>query len=232
VNALFLEHIAQHRCRPRLGKGARQRGGIHNLHLVADPALGEVPVRQEGEFQRRHRAFNWHFCDVNHQPPALKFRHELAQRRSAFKGVKIEDILPPARAQQAFNFTWADVRTRSNRQVIIVDHPLALSQRDPVLVWLNQFNIREHKFNLARQVFLFGLNGILRFINPKGDEQEPGLIIMCLVAVHHNDLPLFRIQLLDHVMSQNGSSRAATQNEECLHVFAPYFQSSNKIKSE
>jgi len=63
-----LEHVPQPGGADRLGEGARQRGGVHDLGPVPDPPPPQVRLDQEGEFQRRHRALDGHVGDVYDQP--------------------------------------------------------------------------------------------------------------------------------------------------------------------
>ncbi len=70
-DVLIIEHAAQSCCGARFGEGAAERRGVDELDLVADAALVEIPVGQEEELQRRHRALDRHLGHVEHHSTAL-----------------------------------------------------------------------------------------------------------------------------------------------------------------
>ena len=63
----------------RLGEGAVERGRVDELGAVADAALAQVPVGEEGELERRDRALDRHVDQVHDQPAAV----EALERRCA-----------------------------------------------------------------------------------------------------------------------------------------------------
>ena len=57
--------------RDRLREGAVERRRVHELDLVANLALAEVPVGEEGELERCDRALDGHVHEVHDERPPL-----------------------------------------------------------------------------------------------------------------------------------------------------------------
>ena len=56
----------------RLREGAVERCRVDELGAVADPALAQVPVGEEGELERRDRALDRHVDEVHDQAAAVE----------------------------------------------------------------------------------------------------------------------------------------------------------------
>ena len=64
----------------RLREGAVERRRVDELGAVADAALAQVPVGEEGELERRDRALDRHVDEVHDEPAAVE---ALERRRAA-----------------------------------------------------------------------------------------------------------------------------------------------------
>ncbi len=91
MDALAFEDVAQILGGDRLGEGAGQRGGVDELHPVADALLVEEPVGQHDELERRDRALDGVLHDVQDQPAAPPRAEMLGQGHGALDGVELED---------------------------------------------------------------------------------------------------------------------------------------------
>ena len=101
LDAPLGEHPAELAGGDGLGEGAVERRGVGDLHLVADAALGEVPVGQEAELERRDRALDRHVDHVHHEPAAVEGGQRGGEGGGTFGCVEGEDLLHPARPGEA-----------------------------------------------------------------------------------------------------------------------------------
>ena len=72
LDLLFLEEEREVLGAGRLGKGAVERRHVDEVRAGAHPALTQVPVREEGELERRNRALDRHVDEVHDQPAAVE----------------------------------------------------------------------------------------------------------------------------------------------------------------
>ena len=101
--------------RDRLGERAVERRHVGELDPVADAALVEVPVGEEAELERRDRALDRHVDDVDDHAAAVERGERRAERGRALEVVEGEDLLHPARAEQALGLL-GDERARRWRR--------------------------------------------------------------------------------------------------------------------
>ena len=80
LDAAFLEHPAELAGGDRLREGSVEWRRVGDLHLVAHAALGEVPISQEAELERRDGALDRHVDDVDDEPAAVEGRERGTER--------------------------------------------------------------------------------------------------------------------------------------------------------
>ncbi len=81
VDVLLREQPAERLRRDRLRERGIERRHVGDVDVVTDAALLEVPVGEERELQRRHRALDRHVDDVHDQPAAGNALERGVQRR-------------------------------------------------------------------------------------------------------------------------------------------------------
>jgi hypothetical protein len=93
-----------------------------------------------------------------------------------------------------------------------MDDAVVTGKGDPVLIRLDQLDIREDCFDGGWQEIALGLNHITLTVNPKGDEQEARLVVVVLVTINNHNAPIGRIEMLGHFVSHHGAASASTEN--------------------
>ncbi len=88
VDALLVGDLRQDPVRVGLGERARVRRDERDLDPVAHALLPEVVVGEERELERRHRALDRHFGDVDHEPAFAHLGERLLHRERAFERVE------------------------------------------------------------------------------------------------------------------------------------------------
>src|SRR5208337_4478227 len=73
----------------------------------------------------------------------------------------------------------------------------------------DEIDAREDKIHL-------GLDALFRLVNPEGNEEPAGLVMMLPVSVDDGDLPVV-IKLFSHFGGHHGTTGPITQNYQVLH---------------
>ena len=200
---------------PGRGRGEGQ------IDPVADAMLLEEGIGQEEKLQRRHGALDGHLGDVEHQPPTLPGAQEVVQGDRAIGRVEVEDALAPLLLHQARRLLRHDARAGGDDQVVIGEHPAILSQRNLVLLRLDQLNRGDDHFHAARQIVALGAHDVGLAVGAEGDEQETGLIVVYFVLVDDGDLPLAHVEGIDQPIGDHGAGRTGAQNQKTFHAESP-----------
>ena len=91
----LVEHSAEMPGGDRLGERTLQRRHVRDVDPIAHAPLPEVRVGEEGELQRRDRAFDRHVDDVDDQPSTVPGGQLVAQSDGAVERVEVEDAVAP-----------------------------------------------------------------------------------------------------------------------------------------
>ena len=227
VHALLL----QQRCKGCRGDGLGdrtvERGGVGDLHLVADAALGEVPVGQEAELQRSDRALDRHVDDVDDQLAALEVGQGGLQCGGPGDVVEGEHLLVPAGAGQALRLVERKDRARRDHQHVVgdlaavtEDHRIGMDV-DPIDRLLDELDV-------AVQLILARPHDLLLVREPEGHEQQAGLIDVVVVLIDDHDLHrlVFRAVMTEVAVQPVGSecaARATAEDDDSLaHQSRPF----------
>ena len=167
------EHAPQRLGGDRLGEGAVERGGVGDLDLVPDAALGEVPVGQEAELQRRDRALDRHVDHVDDESAAGEALEREVQGRGALGGVEGEDRLAPAGAGQPLGLLGDQAGTgRHDQQVVVEGGPLG--QVHPLGLEVDVVDGRLHEVDAPVELAGRGRTISSGWAMPKGTKSRPG----------------------------------------------------------
>ena len=215
LDASLLQHPAEGRRRGRLGERAIQRGDVGQLDAVTDAALVEVPVGQEAELERRHRALDGQIDHVDHDPSALEPLQRSRQRGSPFQVVEREDPLHPARPGQPLRLLGDQAGAGGHHQDVVEERRpvrqvhapgLDVDVPDPALAELD-----------ARvELLVAGADDAVRVGQTERHEQQARLVDVTIIAVDHGDRDVG--QLLAEPVRGQGATRARSQDDHpCAH---------------
>ena len=173
----------------RLGERAVERGDVGDLDLVADAALGEVPVGQEAELERRDRALDRHVDHVDDEPATVERRQRGAERGRPFGRVEGEDVLHPSRTGETLGLLGHQPGAGGDDKHVVAERAavgevhLVGSDVDPVDGGLDEADaIAQLPFSRPHDVLAVG--------QPERHEQQPRLVDVAVVLVDHGDLGL------------------------------------------
>ena len=216
LDVLPLQDVPQVLGGDRLGERARQRGGVDQLHAIADALLVEEPVGQHQEFQRRDGALDGVLDDIDDHAAALPVAQMLGQRHGAFDGVEVEDRLVPLVLQQARRLFGPRLRARGDHQEVILEDA-AVDQLHTVLIGLDDVGLRLDHLDARGDEVTLGLHHVGLAVHPEGNEQETGLIVVRLVRIDDGHLPFVAVEQPAQSVDHHGASRAGAENQQLLH---------------
>ena len=104
-----------------------------------------------------------------------------------------------------------------NHQIIVVNDVFLADQSHPIVVWLDQLNIREDDLDSRREEIALGLNYISLVVDAKRDEQEAGLVVMVFILVNDDDAPIGRVKIMGHFVCNHGAAGSGAKDEKCFH---------------
>ena len=158
----------------RLREGAVERCRVDELGAVADPALAEVPVGEEGELERRDRALDRHVDEVHDEATAVEALERSLQRLGALGAVEGEHALVPARVGQALGLLRLQAHAGRDDEHVVREHRAVVEQHlvalDPHLLDLV---LVEEDAAVAAGVGA-AARSRRRCASPKGTKSRPG----------------------------------------------------------
>ncbi len=187
--SLALEHAAEVLGGDRLGEGGVERGRVDDLDPVAEAALAQEPVGEEGELERGDRAFDRHVDRVDDQPAGAEVAQRLLQRHRVVNRVEGVDGLVPARPQQPLGLLAQQRRAAGDHQRVVLD-ALAAGEVDGVRRRLDPLDLGLAKLDPLVQLGAARAGDPLRPLQPERHEQQPRLVDVLVVAVDDDDLRL------------------------------------------
>ena len=119
MDALVFQQRGERRRCDWLGERAVQGRGVSDLDLVADAAIGEVPVGEEAELERSNWALDGHVDDVDHELAAFEVGQGRLECSRTRQVVEREHLLVPARPSQAFGLVERQLRSGSDHQHVV-----------------------------------------------------------------------------------------------------------------
>ncbi len=125
----------------RLGERSVERGDVDDVDLVADATLGEVPVGQEAELERRDRALDRHVDDVDDEATPVEGGQRRAESGGTLGRVEGERALHPAGAGKALGLLGHHPRARRDDQHVVVER-VAVGEVDGVGVDVDTVHAR------------------------------------------------------------------------------------------
>ncbi len=216
LDALGRQQAAEPAASHRLGERPVQRRDVGELDAVPDAAAAEVMVGQEAEFQRRDRALDRHVDDAHDQPAAGETVQGPAQGLGTLGGVEGEDVPQPARPGQPVGLFGQQLRAGGHDQDVVFQRGPAL-EVNPVVIGVDAVDpglaVRDAGPELppARPGYPPHVGP------PERDEQQPGLVHVVVVAVHHDDLGVLRAAGPPQPVRDQRSAGAATQDHDAFH---------------
>ena len=201
----------------RLGERPVQRRDVGEVYPVPDAAAAEVVVGEEAELQRRHRALDRHVHDADDQAAAGESVQRPAQRLGALGGVEGEDVLLPARTGQPVGLLRLQPRAGGHDQHVV-------AQRGPVP---EVYPVVLHVDVVDPGLAVADAGAELRparagyppHVSPaERDEQQPGLVHVVSVAVHHDDLGGLRPAGPPQPVRDQRPAGAATEDDDPFHA--------------
>ncbi len=113
----------------RLGEGAVERGRVDELGAVADPALAQVPVGEEGELERRDGALDRHVDQVHYEAASVEALERTLQRLGALRAIEREHALVPACSCHALGLLGLQAHAARNHEHVIGQHRPVVEQQ-------------------------------------------------------------------------------------------------------
>ena len=173
LDAPLLEHPAQRLRRRRLGEGAVQRSDVRQLDLVADPALAEVPVGQEAELERRHRALDRQVDHVDHDPAPLEPVERRGEGGGTVEVVEREDLLHPTRPRQPVGLLRNEAGAGGDDEDVVVERR-PVSEMHPLGTDVDVVDGRLLVVDPAMQLLVRGRTMSSGSARPNGTNSRPG----------------------------------------------------------
>ena len=176
----------------RLGEGAVERRRVDELGAVADAALAQVPVGEEGELERRDRALDRHVDEVHDEAAAVEALERPSQRLGAFRVVEGEHALVPAGTGQALGLLGLQAHAGGDHEHVVGEHGAVVEQHLVALgLDLVDLVLMEDDAVVAAGAGA-GRTISLELREPERHEEQAGLVDVAVVAVDDVDLGLVR----------------------------------------
>ncbi len=201
--------------RDRLREAAVERRREHDLAACADSALAQVPVGEEGELDRRDRALDRHVGDVHDEPAAVEALERPRERNGAGRVVEGEDALVPARARHSLGLLRLEPHAARDDEHVVRKHRAVVEQHlvavDPDL--LDLVLVED---DAVSQLAPARPDDLLELRQAEGDEEQPGLIDVQVVAVDDVDLRLVDVEATPQPVGGQGAAGPATEDHDLL----------------
>ena len=175
----------------------------------------EVPVGQEAELERRHRALDGQVDHVDHDPSALEPLQRRRQRGGPFEVVEGEDPLHPARPRQTVGLLGDQAGAGGHHQHV-VDERRPVRQVHPPGVDVDVPDRALVEVDARVELLVSGTDDAVRVGQAERHEQQARLVDVTIVAVDHGDRDVG--QLLAEPVRGQGATRARSQDDHpCAH---------------
>ena len=175
----------------------------------------EVPVGEEVELERGHRAFERHLHDAHDELAAFPALEGFAQRDGAVDGVEVVHGLAPFVADQAGGHVGAGLGAGGDDELVVVED-VSAGQVNLVGFGVHSLDLRDDEVDAGGDEPLRRLDDVLLRVHPERDEEETGLVVVGFVLIDDRDLPIVTedgTKLVDH----HRSGGAGAEDDEFLH---------------
>ena len=216
VDALVRQQAAELLIADGFGEGAIQGRDVGQVHPVADAPLAEVIVGQEAELQRRDRAFNRHVDHVDYEPAAAEPLERAVQGHGTVGGVESEDVAHPPGTGEPFGLPGQQARTGGDHQDVVAEHGPVIEMH-AVSGHIDVVHPGLPEGDTGMQLPLSGTDKVSHVGPAERHEQQPGLIHMVAVAVHHDNLGLVRVIGPPEPVGGQRAAGAPAQDHDSLH---------------
>ena len=189
LDVAFGEHSAELAGGDGLGEGGVEGGCVGDLYLVADAALGEVPVGQEAELERGDRALDRHVDHVHDQPATIEGGERGTQGGGAFRCVKGEDLLHPPRAGETLGLFGHQSGAGGDDEDVVGEGGTA-GEVHLVGLDVDMVDAGLDEPDPVVELPFPGAHDVLGVGEAERDEQQPRLVDVAVVLVDHDDLGL------------------------------------------
>ena len=217
LDALAGQQAGQLPAGHRLGERAVQRRDVGEVHPVPDAAPAEVVVGEEAELQRRDRALDRHVDDVDDQPAAVEPGQRPAQGLGALGGVEGEDVLLPARPGQPLGLLRQQPGAGRHDQDVVVQR-VAGTEVHPVMLDVDVVDAGLAVDDAGAELPPARPRDPPHVGPAERDEQQPGLVHVIIVAVHHDDLDGPRVVRPPQPVRDQRPAGAATEDNDPFHT--------------
>ncbi len=166
-----------------------ERRRVGDVDLIADAALGEVPVGQEAELERCDGALDRHVDHVHHQTAPVEGLQRGAERGSAFGCVEGEHVVHPPWPGEALGLVRHQPCPGCDDQHVVAEASAVVEMDflgddvDPVDGGLDEGDARA-------QLPFAGADDVLAVGQSEGNEQQSRLIDVAVILVDDGDLGL------------------------------------------
>ena len=185
--------------------------------LVADAALGEVPVGEEAELERGDRALDRHVDHVDDEPTAVEGGQGGAERGRTFGGVEGEDLLHPARTGQALGLLGHQAGAGGDDEHVVGERG-AVGEVHLVGLDVDAVDGGLDEPDAVVQLPLPRPHDVLAVGQAERHEQQARLVDVAVVLVDHGDLGLVRaVEAPEAVGGQRAAGAAAEDHDPRGH---------------
>ncbi len=191
--------------------------------------MGEEPVGEEAELERRDWALDRHVDDVHDQATTSEPVERRLQRRRPGEVVEREHVLLPSRPGQALGLGERQGRAGRHDQHV-VGELRAIGKCDDVSLDVDTVHSALEVVDAPTELSATGSDDVLGVGQPERHEQQAGLIHVITILIHHRDADR---RVVCEVLAQPvGGQRAAGASAEYDDVLVhqrPFFLSSTLL---
>ena len=177
------------RCAEATGFVKAPSSGVTNVSSTSSrrPRCAQLPVGEEAELQRGHRALDRHVDHVDHETAPVEAIQGAPQGGCALKRVEGVDRATPLGSLQALGLLRRKRRAGGDHQHVVLDI-LAVNEMDGVLGEIDVLDLGETEVDAAAKLGVARPDDLAGLREPEWNEQQAGLVDVAVVAVDDRDL--------------------------------------------
>ena len=181
----------------------------------------EVPVGEEAELQRRHRALDRHIHDVDDETAAIEARQVSGKRRRAFERVEGEDLLHPARAGESLGFLRDERRPGGDDEDVVGERG-AVREVNGVRLHVDVFDGVLAVVDALAKLAAAGPHDVLRVGETERNEQEARLVHVAVVLIDDRDRDFVLGEGAPQPVRHERAARSGPEDDDAAaHELAP-----------